>query len=175
MKDKLRFLLINPWVYDFAAFNLWSCPLGLFKVAEFLSQFPVELHCIDCTEDYKKVRYNKGRYPKTVLKKPHLLKDIPRNYCRYGMEIDDFKTRLKKLQRPDAVFVTSLMTYWYPGVLSAVDIVREFFPNTLIILGGIYATLYCDHAQAVIAPDIIHTGPIAQSLLNNSPFFILRL
>lgn len=29
---KLRILLINPWMYDFAAVNLCSKPIGLLKV-----------------------------------------------------------------------------------------------------------------------------------------------
>jgi len=28
-------LLINPWVYDFAAYDLWAKPLGLLYLAEY--------------------------------------------------------------------------------------------------------------------------------------------
>jgi hypothetical protein len=34
---KPRILLVNPWIYDFAAFNFWLRPLGLLMVAEYLS------------------------------------------------------------------------------------------------------------------------------------------
>ena len=32
-------LLINPWIYDFAAYDLWSKPLGLLYIASFLRKF----------------------------------------------------------------------------------------------------------------------------------------
>ena len=46
---KLKIVLVNPWIYDFAAFNLWARPLGLLRVAEHLSSFDTELFFIDCT------------------------------------------------------------------------------------------------------------------------------
>jgi radical SAM superfamily enzyme YgiQ (UPF0313 family) len=51
------------------------------------------------------------------------------------------------------------MTYWYLGVKRVVEIIREIFPQTPIILGGIYATLMPEHAKEVIKPDFIITGP----------------
>jgi len=50
---KLRILLINPWIYDFAATNLWSSPLGILKVAECLSLYDVEFVFIDCTDSVR--------------------------------------------------------------------------------------------------------------------------
>ena len=50
---KPRILLVNPWIHDFAAFNLWARPLGLLKVAEYLSAFDAELLFLDCTDSYK--------------------------------------------------------------------------------------------------------------------------
>ena len=29
----MRLLLVNPWIYDFVAYDLWSKPLGLIKIA----------------------------------------------------------------------------------------------------------------------------------------------
>ncbi|HAM52077.1 MAG TPA: hypothetical protein DCP92_15830 [Nitrospiraceae bacterium] len=40
---RLKILLINPWIYDFAAYNLWSRPLGLIKVGEYLRCFDIDL------------------------------------------------------------------------------------------------------------------------------------
>lgn len=48
----LKILLVNPWIYDFAAFNLWSRPLGLLHVAEYLSSFDTKLTLIDCTDSF---------------------------------------------------------------------------------------------------------------------------
>jgi len=48
----LKILLANPWIYDFAAFNLWSRPLELLRAAEYLSSFDTKLLLIDCTDSF---------------------------------------------------------------------------------------------------------------------------
>jgi len=75
---KPKCILINPWIYDFAAVNLWSRPLGLLKLAEYLSRFALDLKLIDCLDMFKEKRYGMGKYPKEIVKKPELLKDVPR-------------------------------------------------------------------------------------------------
>lgn len=122
---KLKILLVNPWIYDFAAFNLWARPLGLLKVAEYLSAFDTELSLIDCTDSFEANRYGTGKYRTEATEKPALLKDIPRLYKRYGMSIDAFIDRLKSSMPFDMILMTSGMGYWYPGVQTAVEVVRE--------------------------------------------------
>ena len=163
-----RILLINPWVYDFAAFNLWARPLGLLKVADFLSQYDMDIRLIDCMEDYKPRKYNTGKYPRVSVEKPFILKDIPRQYSRYGMDLESFKENLKQTLPCDAIFITSLMTYWYPGVEKVVEVIREISKDIVIILGGIYATLHPEHAKRVIKPDGLHTGLINDEWLKTT-------
>ena len=81
-----RILLINPWVYDLAAYNLWSKPLGLLKVAEYLSQYDIDIRLIDRMEEFKPRVYNTGKYSKTTVEKPLILKGIPRQYSRKKKE-----------------------------------------------------------------------------------------
>lgn len=59
---KVRILLVNPWVYDFAACNLRTRPLGLLKVAEYLSSFDVELSLIDCMDSAERKKYGTGKF-----------------------------------------------------------------------------------------------------------------
>jgi radical SAM superfamily enzyme YgiQ (UPF0313 family) len=161
MTMKAHFLLINPWVYDFSALNLWSRPLGLLKLAEYLSQYTCNISLIDCTGELKKMkRYATGKYLRTIIEKPELLKDIPRHYARYGIGINEFRSRLERALPADIVFVTSIMTYWYPGVNKAIEIVKEISPGTPVILGGIYATLFNKHALNHSGADHVYTGQI---------------
>jgi radical SAM superfamily enzyme YgiQ (UPF0313 family) len=51
------------------------------------------------------------------------------------------------------------MTYWYPGVQLAVELVRRKFGAVPVILGGAYATLTEDHARRHSGADIIVAGP----------------
>ena len=76
--QKTKVVLINPWIYDFAAVNLWSRPLGLLKVAEWLSRFDVELAMLDCTDVFKTKKFGTGAYPREIIEKPELLKHVPR-------------------------------------------------------------------------------------------------
>jgi radical SAM superfamily enzyme YgiQ (UPF0313 family) len=158
---KPKFLLINPWIYDFSAVNMWARPLGLLRVAEYLGRFDADLHLIDCADVLKSKRtYGTGKYPRQVIDKPEILKAVPRHYARYGMAVEAFEERLKGRLPCDAVFVTSIMSYWYPGVQKAIEIVKTMSPQTPVILGGIYATLYHRHASEHAGADFIYGGHI---------------
>ena len=50
------------------------------------------------------------------------------------------------MRNPSAILVTSLMTYWYPGVQEAIRLSKKIHPDVPVILGGIYARLCEDHA-----------------------------
>jgi radical SAM superfamily enzyme YgiQ (UPF0313 family) len=156
---KLRLLLINPWIYDFAAANLWSRPLGLLKVAEGLSVFDVELSLIDCTDVCLKGNSGRGKYPKEPVEKPECLRGVPRTFGRYGISPDEFRLRLSKAAPFDLVFVTSIMSWWYPGVRKAIEIIREGHKGVPVVLGGIYATLWHRHASLTSGADFIFNGP----------------
>lgn len=161
MKKK-RFLLINPWVYDFSAFCFWAKPLGLLRLAEYLSQYDVEIIFVDCMEVEKFKKYGTGKYHAEEVEKPEKLKDVPFKYKRYGIKIKDFVERIKKFSPYDAVFVTSIMTYWYPGVFKAIEIVKEEFKDIPVVLGGIYATLCKKHAVLNSNADFIYSGKLSE-------------
>ncbi len=101
----------------------------------------------------------RGNYIRQIIEKPRLLKHIPRHYARYGIDHETLCNLIANRARPEAVFITSIMTYWYPGVREVVDIVREVFPGVPVVVGGVYATLMPDHARRTLEPDILFTGP----------------
>ncbi len=172
---KPRILLINPWIHDFAAFNLWSRPLGLLKCAEYLSAFDAELFFIDCTESFHPGHYGTGKYRCDIIQKPGALKSVPRYYKRYGIRVDEFTDKLKSVMPFDLVLMTSIMSYWYPGVQETIRHVRENVGNIPIILGGIYPTLYPDHALRHSGADSIYTGPLDDRLLSMIQDFRITL
>lgn len=160
---KKELLLINPWIYDFSAYDLWSKPLGLLYLASFLRTFGFKPHFIDCLQKEKGTpgtrKFGSGPYRREIIEKPALLNHIPRRYARYGITEEAFVEQLLQNKRADAVLVTSIMTYWYPGVRRVVQLVRKYLPGTPVILGGIYASLLPDHARQTIQPDYLITGP----------------
>jgi radical SAM superfamily enzyme YgiQ (UPF0313 family) len=162
---RLRILLINPWIYDFAATNMWSRPLGLLKVAEFLSGYDVELTLLDCLDVAMEKRYGCGSYPREVVDKPECLAPVPRRFARYGITGREFTEALLSRDRPDLVLVTSIMSYWYPGVQQVVGIVRETWRGVPVVLGGVYATLWSGHALEASGADGVYKGAVGEELI----------
>jgi radical SAM superfamily enzyme YgiQ (UPF0313 family) len=154
-------LLINPWIYDFAAHNVYASPLGLLRLAALLERRGFHLHLVDCLEPVAALRSRRGtgRYPKEILPTPPALRGVPRRFGRYGASESQVRARLARVPPPAAILVTSLMTYWYPGVAAAIALAREYFPGSPVLLGGIYATLCPEHARQSSGADVIITGP----------------
>ena len=167
-------LLINPWIHDFAAYDFWAKPLGLLTIAAILRQHGISVNYIDCLDRFHPkapksdplARYGRGAYLKTRIPKPGGLKDVPRNFSRYGIKPQWFKEDLFQQAQPDLVLVTSLMTYWYPGVRETIETIRAIMPQTPIALGGIYARLCPDHAQNNAGADYVAVDPTVESLFS---------
>ena len=129
-------------------------------LASFLQGQGFNVELIDCLAAKIKTRkYGTGNFRREEVGKPDILKHIPRKYARYGISESDFIQKLDRVNKPDAILVTSLMTYWYPGPQRVVELLRMKFPDVPVILGGIYATLLPEHARKVVKPDVIVTGP----------------
>ena len=154
-------LLINPWIYDVAAYDFFARPLGLLYLAGLLESLGFPVRLIDClaVPHTRSGPFGTGRYPKEILPSLPALAGFPRRYGRYGISEADFRQELAATPRPAAILVTSLMTYWYPGVAAAISLAREQFPEVPILLGGVYATLCPHHARLHSGADLVVTGP----------------
>ncbi len=164
-------LLINPWIYDFAAYDMWTEPLGLLYIASLLRENGYRVSLINCLDRHhpdllkfqnreraKSDEFGCGKFHKEIIERPAPLEDIPRRYGRYGLPLHIFQKELMDAPRPDVILITSSMTYWYPGVFEAIRNTRERFPGVPIVLGGIYATLCYDHAVQNSGADYIIKG-----------------
>ncbi len=153
-------VLINPWIYDFAAYDLWSKPLGLLYLAGFLRKCGFSVHLVDCMDAHypglhddpavkspARRAFGTGKFFRERVSKPEQLKFVDRQYSRYGIPELLFEEALKQISDPAAFLVTSLMTYWYPGIQKAVRVIRHIHPGVPVILGGIYARLCPEHAS----------------------------
>jgi radical SAM superfamily enzyme YgiQ (UPF0313 family) len=167
-------ILINPWIYDFAAYDLWSKPLGLLYLAGYLRACGFNIHLIDCLAVHHPALNNRalptrrvygtGKFLRERAIRSPSLKHVPRSYSRYGIPRQLFVNALREAEPPDAILVTSLMTYWYPGVTEAIAMAREIHPRTPILLGGIYAALCEEHAIATSGADRVVTAISLQGM-----------
>lgn len=183
-------LLINPWIYDFAAYDFWMKPLGLLYLGGLLRANRHRVSYIDCLNPYsplmlqkggkslKRHAWGHGGFFRQVIDKPECLKVLPRSYCRYGIDPDVFRAELGRHPDTDLVLITSMMTYWYSGVFEAIKIIREVLPGALIVLGGKYASLCYEHAVTYSGADYIITGQgekqilsLIKELFNEDAFF----
>ncbi|MFH0838607.1 MAG: B12-binding domain-containing radical SAM protein [Candidatus Omnitrophota bacterium] len=167
----MRILLINPWIHDFAAYDLWSKPLGLLTIAAHLKKLGCSIGYIDCLDRFhprlKKFLtgklprtsvYGSGNYFTQAINKPLVFASIPRTYKRYGMPIEVFEELLKEEPRPDVILVSSAMTYWYGGVVEAIALAKKSFKGVPVLLGGIYAQLCPIHARDHSGADFVYNG-----------------
>jgi len=160
-------LLVNPWITDFAAYDLWARPLGLLYLAAVLRDHGYRVRLVDCLHpggrpdhpSSKRTGDGRGKLDKTPLPKPAPYAAIPRRYGRYGISEADVHRRLAEGPDPAVILVTSGMTYWYPGVVQTVELLRCRYPGVPILLGGVYATLCPEHARRRTGADRVLPGP----------------
>lgn len=171
MKPRRNVLLVNPWIHDFAAYDFWVKPLGLLYLAGLLRENDYSVRLIDCLDSrhpslnsYPEARppkrkpFGQGKFARQVIPSPNPLRDIPRSYHRYGIPPALFLEELKRGEKPDAVLVTGMMTYWYPGVFDAIKMTSLSFPDTPVILGGNYVNFCPTHAATHSGADYVVPG-----------------
>ncbi|MHB8094595.1 MAG: B12-binding domain-containing radical SAM protein [Candidatus Aminicenantales bacterium] len=174
MARSANILLVNPWIYDFTAYDFWLKPMGLLYIASILEKHAsCRVDLVDCLDrgrpelaaSRRSRSDGRGPYPKETVPKPEALKAVPRRFSRYGIPVPLFLDDLDSVPVPDLVLMTCTMTYWYPGVQAAIDLVKRKFGNVPVVLGGVYPTLMPEHAAAQSGADRIVRGPGENAIL----------
>ena len=151
----MKILLVNPYIYDFTAYDLWLRPLGLLYIASVLKKYSdCELYWLDTLDRFQENAFlpgdpalkrshadGSGKYHREILKKPGIYRDVPRNYSRYGIPLETFKEKLDQIPQVDMILLTGMMTYWIDGVKITFHTIKEKFPSAKVVLGGILPTL----------------------------------
>ncbi|MCM8830675.1 MAG: radical SAM protein [Candidatus Omnitrophica bacterium] len=153
----MKILAINPWIYDFAAYDFWLKPYGFLVLLSYLQKNGFEIDYIDCLKQIAPGKFGRGKYQSQIIKKPQILKLIPRYFKRYGISIEQLQTQLQN-KNPQLILITSSMTYWYPAIVDLTKILKKRFPSVPIVLGGTYATLLPQHAKETTFCDYFFTN-----------------
>lgn len=176
MRTEKSALLINPPVYDFAAFDLWSKPIGLLSFSRILKHLGFQVRLIDVMDRQSPLlgkgfqtqdkRFGTGKFEKIEVEKPEPLKRFRRNFHRFGVSTERIRDELGKSEKPNLVMITSGMTYWYLGIQEIVQLVRQIWPDCKIHLGGIYANLCPDHARTTLDVDHVSSGETPEKYIS---------
>ncbi len=152
--------MVNPPIYDFAAYDFWIRPYGLLGVAGRLRG-----QADFCLFDYMdrladscaapSDRWGRGPFRSERIASPAPLAHIPRYFRRFGLPRERFGDYLREQGPFDYALVQTMMTYWYPGVQEVIEDLRRFRPETRIVLGGNYAILCREHARDLGADLVI--------------------
>ena len=164
-------LLVNPWLTDFAAYDLWARPLGLLTIASALQSLGLDVRFVDCLDrtvgadeavpSARRPRshpYGCGHYRWQPAPKPAALAPVTRRWKRYGVPDAWFDSRLSALPQPALALVGCTMTYWDPGAFEAIRRLKARWPDLPVLLGGIYPTLCPGHAAAHSGADEVVSG-----------------
>lgn len=159
-------LLFNPFVYDVQYWARWSQPAGLLRLSTYLKSMGCTVRLIDCME-----ANTRGLVPKTRRRTDNgepcvfIRDEVSKVVWHYGLTIPQVEERLAALRDsdhpPEVIFVGSIMTYWWESTRDAVRLLRRYFPEAQIVVGGIYPTLAPDHAdQFIDEADYIFQGEL---------------
>lgn len=151
-----RILLVNPPIYDFAAYDFWLKPYGLLSAAgrlrgkaDFtLFDYLDRRHSPSGELDRSRSdRWGRGHFRSARIAKPACFHMIPRYFQRFGAPRNRFREFLAASGSFDFVLIQTMMSYWYPGVQEVIEDVRRACPQAKIVLGGNYVTICADHAR----------------------------
>ena len=164
-----RILLVNPPIYDFAAYDFWLKPYGMLSAAGNLrgkADFNL-FDYLDRTHPFatrqkqlESDRWGRGRFHFEKIPNPACLEAIPRYFRRFGLPRNIFEEFLSREDSFDFVFIQTTMTYWYKGVEEVIEDVRKIWPQTKIVLGGNYVTLCSSHAEKLGADFLVRTNEL---------------
>ena len=173
ISTKPRLLLFQPPIYDFALFDLFLKPYGLLRLGKWFEKSGYEvffLNGLDYTDletnsflgNPRRVSNGTGKFPRMRAPLPDGV-EFERYFGRYGVLPEVLKRKMKNFN-PDLIFITSGMTYWYKGVVEAVEISKDLFPLIPVITGGIYANLMPEHCKNITGTDYVVSGNTKEAI-----------
>lgn len=169
----MKILLVNPYIYDFTAYDLWLRPLGLLYIAAVLKKYTnCELYWLDTLDRFQEGAYSpgdpamkrskangRGKFHREIVEKPVIYEETPRPYARYGIPLETFREKMDQIPAVDMILVTTLMTYWIDGIKFTIDALREKFPTAKIVIGGILPGLvHVERLRSLIEADYFVSG-----------------
>jgi radical SAM superfamily enzyme YgiQ (UPF0313 family) len=153
-------ILINPPIYDTQYWAYWAQPHGLLKIATWLKKNGyTHVRLLDslATNDKRKIS---GKKRNSIE-----IGNINRTVKHFGWPAEKLEEELSKHASndkdyffPEEIWITSIMTYWWESTRDIIISIKKVFraynqPIPRILIGGIYPTLYPDHARKYLCEE----------------------
>lgn len=154
-----RVLLFNPPVYDIRfPWSRWRQPIILLQLATLLRRYQCDVRLIDTL--YTKSNDNLTKRRVRMISRS----EVSMSYWRFGQQPSELIAQLKVLDedgwQPDEVYLEGFTTFWWEGVVEAIALVRQIFPQTRVILCGAYPALATEHALIHSNANLLIVGAI---------------
>jgi len=163
-----KVLMINPGYYETGDYGYSYMPnMGLLKIGRYFRSkgintkyidfcIPIRLHLGDQT---LKNFYTRAPFVRWAECGNFKSEGIAKQIKYYGMPHDQIKQIIKE-QNPTEIWLGTGLTYYWESVKDLAVICKNIYPKIPLLLGGIYATLWPEHARTHIPCDMVHIGPI---------------
>jgi hypothetical protein len=165
----MKYLLINPPLHDVQPLIGMSQPTHLLRMGALLKSKGNTVNLFDF-EPILVTGSDRVSIPSEGVRTPAVT-EIIKSYGktgttvalnRYGKSIEEFELFLQAIEKPDKIFVASIMTFHYRGVHETIAFCKKIYPDVEVTVGGIYASLCPEHARGSLA-DHVFVGEIPEA------------
>lgn len=168
MKTNRKILLINPGYYEVGDYGYYhQPPMGILKIGSYFKKKGAQVELLDCAipsrlvdtgtnlKDYAK----NAPFVKMVKCGNYENEGISKAQRYFGMPHLAIRERIKAA-KPTEIWLGTGLTYYWEAVRDVAIMCKDIYPDVPLLLGGIYPTLYPQHAQDHIPHDYLHQGPL---------------
>jgi radical SAM superfamily enzyme YgiQ (UPF0313 family) len=173
-----RVILVQPPIEDFYLTKKRTIPYGLASIAASIQEagFSVEILDALATNKSKKIAYPEEF---SYLKKFYGQKDITlfslfHDFKHFGYSYEYIATQARE-RKPFLIGISSLFTAYCNEAVKTARIIKKFYPDCKIVLGGHHPTQFPEKALACSAVDFVLRGEgetsmalLCKTLKNNS-------
>jgi radical SAM superfamily enzyme YgiQ (UPF0313 family) len=160
-------LLVQPPIEEFYLTLKRTIPYGLASICASLEQRGYDTGIIDslATPKSRKIPYPQGfSHLKPFFgRKDRTLFSLFHHFYHFGYSHEYIATRVRK-EKPFLVGISSLFTAYCDQALETARMIKKFYPQTIIVLGGHHPTQFPKQVLACEAVDFVLRGEGEESL-----------
>jgi hypothetical protein len=165
---KRKVLLIKPGIHEVGDYgNYYQPPMGLLKIGRYFKNKGIDVSYLDASMPLRlaggglntKALYPDAPFTRYLPCGNYKNEKIAKAQRFYGMPQTDLRNSIADSKATE-VWIGAGLTYYWEGVRDIASIVRQELPGAAILLGGIYPTLWPEHAVNNIDCDYVHKGPL---------------